>query len=148
MALTGRVASISSGATEISGALTEFTDPFWGQSKEDCTCLTGKNGVAMKSTKPTIPERIAAHRSHEGAVARVSGRERGFFFLVARLSDTAISVRHPAGELERPHARVGWAELSVALRLSVLVCNETNTCSRWGLTSVSGPLWWVVCRTR
>ena len=67
MAATGMAASISSGETEISGAVTEFKESFAGQSKEDWVCVTGKNGVAKNNTKPKRPVMIAARRSPLGA---------------------------------------------------------------------------------
>lgn len=39
--------------------MTLLRSPFCGQEKEDCCWFTGKNGVAMKSKKPSKPDTIA-----------------------------------------------------------------------------------------
>ena len=60
----GTVMSSFSGAREISGAFTDVRASSCGQLKEDCTCLTGKNGKAKKKMKAKSPDTIAVTGIH------------------------------------------------------------------------------------
>ena len=55
----GTVMSSFSGAKEINGAFTADKFSSCGQSKEDCTCFTGKNGKAKKKMKAKSPDTSA-----------------------------------------------------------------------------------------
>src|SRR5699024_3798944 len=98
VAATGMVASISSGDTEISGAVTEFSESSRGQSNDDCVCVTGKNGVARNNTKPMRPVMIAANRSPLGA-----GRALSSGSSAVETSFTTNTLVHSSDDNERTY---------------------------------------------